>query len=122
MRVAGLGFRTGTTAASLRAALELAGGPAGVTVLATTAAKAADPAILTLARDLGLQVQGVPPGELGRQKVMTQSPRVIAMHGTGSVAEAAALAAAGPGARLTGPRMVSPDRMATAALAERGGT
>lgn len=122
MRVAGLGFRAGTPADSLRAALELAGGAAGLTALATTAAKAADPAILALARDLGLPVRGVAPGDLARQVVVTQSPRVLAMHGTGSVAEAAALAAAGAGARLTGPRRVSPDRRATAALAEGGGT
>ena len=35
----------------------------------------------------------------------------------GSVAEAAALAAAGPGARLLAPRMISADRMASCALA-----
>jgi cobalt-precorrin 5A hydrolase len=34
------------------------------------------------------------------------------------VAEAAALAAAGPGARLRGPRAVSADGTATAAIAE----
>ena len=37
-------------------------------------------------------------------------------------AEAAALAAAGPGARLLGPRVVSADRMATCALAEGNGS
>ncbi|MCP1313705.1 cobalamin biosynthesis protein, partial [Halomonas sp. 707D7] len=37
--------------------------------------------------------------------------------GTGSVAEAAALLAAGHGARLVAPRLISNDRKATAALA-----
>ncbi|MHA6346914.1 cobalamin biosynthesis protein, partial [Roseivivax sp. CAU 1761] len=41
-----------------------------------------------------------------------------ARYDTGSVAEAAALAAAGPGARLLGPRAVSPDGCATCALAQ----
>jgi cobalt-precorrin 5A hydrolase len=50
--------------------------------------------------------------------VTTQSPRVQALRGVGSVAEAAALAAAGPGARLLGPRAVSACGTATAALAE----
>ncbi|HRO16470.1 MAG TPA: hypothetical protein PLL33_15800, partial [Paracoccus sp. (in: a-proteobacteria)] len=41
-----------------------------------------------------------------------------AAHGTGSVAEAVALAAAGPGARITTRRVVSPDRSATCAIAQ----
>ncbi|HMO06737.1 MAG TPA: hypothetical protein PKD10_03685, partial [Paracoccaceae bacterium] len=40
------------------------------------------------------------------------------LAGDDSLAEAAALAAAGPGARLHGPRAVSPCRRATCALAE----
>jgi cobalt-precorrin 5A hydrolase len=36
----------------------------------------------------------------------TQAPRVQALYGTGSVAEAAALVGAGPGARLVTPRQV----------------
>jgi cobalt-precorrin 5A hydrolase len=40
------------------------------------------------------------------------------MFGTGSIAEASALVAAGPGARLRGPRAVSADGTATAAIAE----
>jgi cobalt-precorrin 5A hydrolase len=50
---------------------------------------------------------------------MTQSARVRERFGTGSVAEASALAAAGPGARLLGPRVISGDGLATAAIAER---
>jgi cobalt-precorrin 5A hydrolase len=51
-------------------------------------------------------------------RTITQSPRVQALRGVGSVAEAAALAAAGPNARLLGPRAVSACGTATAALAE----
>jgi cobalt-precorrin 5A hydrolase len=48
----------------------------------------------------------------------TQSPRILALHGTGSVAEAAALAALAPGARLILPRIQSTDGSATLAIAE----
>ena len=48
----------------------------------------------------------------------TRSPRIEAMHGTGSVAEAAALVAAGTGARITVARITAPDGMATCAMAE----
>lgn len=119
MKVAGLGFRKDATVESLRAALDAAGGAAGLAALATTEAKSGDPAILALARELRLPVYGIAPEDIARQAVVTQSARVHAMHGTGSVAEASALAAAGPGSRLLGPRVTSPDGMATAALAER---
>jgi len=46
---------------------------------------------------------------------------VPARYGARSVAEAAALAAAGPGARLVGTRVISDDRLATAAIAEGDG-
>ena len=51
----------------------------------------------------------------------TQSKLVVEKFGTGSVAEAAALAAAGPRARLIATRVVSQDRTATAAIAEGDG-
>ena len=48
----------------------------------------------------------------------TRSERVLALTGVPSVAEAAALAAAGPSARLIGPRIVM--GAATCALAATG--
>jgi cobalt-precorrin 5A hydrolase len=51
----------------------------------------------------------------------TQSQLVSEKFGTGSIAEAAALAAAGPRARLIATRVVSRDRTATAAIAEGDG-
>ncbi len=116
MRVAGFGFRKGATEAALRDALLRAGGAEGVTRLATAANKAEG--LRGLARSLGLPLVAVPPGDLAGQAVLTQSPRVSALYGTGSLAEAAALAAAGPGARLIGPRAQSGDGTATAAIAE----
>ncbi|MCB2128265.1 MAG: cobalamin biosynthesis protein [Rhodobacteraceae bacterium] len=115
MRVAGLGFRSSATLASLADALERAGG--GAELLATAAVKADAPVAIALARALGLDLRAIDRETLGRQAVLTQSPRVAGRFGTGSVAEAAALAGAGQGARLLGPRMVSGDGLATAAIA-----
>ena len=119
MIVAGFGFRSETTLAALQDALARAGGPDGVTHLATLAAKA--PALEPLGRALGLPVLGLPAWALRGQATLTQSARVTALFGTGSVAEAVALAAAGPEARLRGPRAASADGTATAAIAEGEG-
>lgn len=111
MIVAGFGFRSGATLESLRAALALAQtGAPPVTHVASVADK------LPLLRGLGLPVIAA----TGIEQVATpsRSPASLAARGTGSVAEAAALLAAGPGARLLAPRCISPDRMATCALAE----
>ncbi|WP_136646312.1 cobalamin biosynthesis protein [Tabrizicola sp. YIM 78059] len=118
MIVAGFGFRSGVTLAALRDALSGAGGPAGVTHLATVEGKAGG--LADLGRELGLPVVAVPEEALLGLATVTRSQRVAARFGTGSLAEAAALAAAGPGARLRGPRAVSADGMATAAIAEGG--
>jgi cobalt-precorrin 5A hydrolase len=117
MRAAGFGFRGAATVASLRDALARAGD--GADLLATAADKAGAEPIRALARDLGLALRAVAPADLAAQETLTRSPRVAARFGTGSLAEAAALAAAGPGARLLGPRVVSGDGLATAAIAER---
>lgn len=118
IRVAGLGFRAPASLASLRAALVAAGGPAGLAALATAAAKAEAPVLHALAAELGLPIRAIAAPEIEAQTTLTRSARVEALHGTGSLAEAAALAAAGPGARLLGPRAIAPDGMATAAIAE----
>lgn len=116
MIVAGFGFRSGVTLMALQDALIKAGGPQGVTHLATLAAKA--DGLGPLGHALGLPVLALQPEALQGQRTLTRSDRVEALFGTGSVAEAAALAAAGKGARLRGPRAVSADGTATAAIAE----
>jgi cobalt-precorrin 5A hydrolase len=116
MIVAGFGFRSGVTLAALQDALARAGGSQGVTHLATLAAKAEG--LEPLAKALRLPVVGLDAEALRGVQTVTQSDRVEQMFGTGSVAEAVALAAAGQGARLRGPRAVSADGTATAALAE----
>ncbi|WP_287986738.1 cobalamin biosynthesis protein [Acidiphilium sp.] len=116
MRVAGLGFRNGTTPAALAEAIAAAGGGA-LSSLATAADKAEAPPLLVLAAELGLSVTLVPLATLANTETLTRSPRVAARYGTGSLAEAAALGAAGSGARLLGPRATSADGTATAAIA-----
>jgi cobalt-precorrin 5A hydrolase len=115
MIVAGFGFRSGVTLAALQDALARAGGPGRVTHLATLAAKARDLEPLALA--LALPLVRLEPEALRGQPTLSRSDRVAALFGTGSVAEAAA----GPGARLRGPRAVSADGTVTAAIAEGPG-
>lgn len=116
MIVAGFGFRSGATLAALQEALALAGGPQGVTHLATLATKAEG--VQPLAHLLGIPVVVLDASAVRGVPTLTQSDRVEAMFGTGSVAEAVALTAAGPRARLRRPRAVSSDGTATAAIAE----
>ncbi len=119
--VAGFGFRSGATLDSLTDALARAGGPARAGALATAADKAASPVFRQLADRLALPIIPLPPEALQAQPTRTRSAASLAVRGTGSLAEAAALAAAGPGARLIGLRVVSGDGRATCALAEGEG-
>lgn len=90
MRVAGMGFSGSATPHATQRALDLAG---PVDFVATAAPKAEHLAsVLAQMRVVGVSVFGV--------ETPTNSARSHAAHGTGSVAEAAALVAAGPGARL----------------------
>lgn len=121
MKVAGLGFKKDVTLAALREALMAAGGPAGLTAMATVSDKADAEVLKQLAHECGLPIKAVPADTLAGINTPTQSKLVAEKFGTGSVAEAAALAAAGPRARLIATRVVSQDRTATAAIAEGDG-
>ena len=121
VKVAGLGFRQGVNVASLREALDAAGGSNGLAALASLSDKAATPAITGLASELGLPLRTVSAASLAGVETSTRSALVAAKFGTGSLAEAVALVAAGRNARLLSPRAVSRDRMATAAIAEGDG-
>jgi cobalt-precorrin 5A hydrolase len=120
MRVAGLGFKQGVTLASLREAL-VAAGAEGLGAVATVSDKSQTPALQLLAREFNLPVKAIPAAVLAGIETPTQSEFVQARFGAGSVAEAAALAAAGARARLVTSRTVSQDRTATAAIAEGDG-
>ncbi|OBY24507.1 cobalamin biosynthesis protein [Leisingera sp. JC1] len=122
MKVAGFGFRGAATAADLQAALALTG--ARVDALASVAEKAEAPALQEFARSIGLPVIALENQDIAGEQTLTCSPRIKARFGTGSLAEAAALAGARqgvPGAqsRLLAPRVVTADGLATAAIAER---
>jgi cobalt-precorrin 5A hydrolase len=121
MKVAGLGFNMDATLASLREALLAAGGTEGLAAVATVSDKADAEPLKQLAQECGVPIRGVPADVLANIDTPTQSQRIIEKFGTGSVAEAAALAAAGPRARLIATRAISRDRTATAAIAEGEG-
>jgi len=121
MRVAGFGFRRDADVAALRDALEAAGGCHGLSALATIAEKATAASLVSLAGELGLPITAVPVGDLAGVATVTQSDRIEAQFGVGSLAEAVALRAVGRHARIVSPRVVSQDRAATAAIAEGDG-
>ncbi|MDD9719398.1 cobalamin biosynthesis protein [Sulfitobacter sp. PR48] len=121
MRVVGIGFRAAADLASLQDALQQvldAAGGGGIDAVVTEAAKAREKVFREFVLVLGLPGLGITAQDLGQMITPTQSERIQDRFGTGSLAEAAALAAAGPAARLVAQRVVSGDGMATAALAE----
>ncbi|MBY9061645.1 cobalamin biosynthesis protein [Sphingomonas yunnanensis] len=116
MIVAGFGCRAGATTESLAAALVAAAEGRKVDGLAAPTDRVA--LLRPLARALGIPLTAVTDAALAATVTPTRSPVSLAARGTGSVAEAAALHAAGRGARLLTTRRVSPDRRATCALAQ----
>jgi len=116
MRVAGFGFRQGAALSSLKAALVQAGGR--VDALATAENKVSG--LNKLSVYMGIPAIGISPADLAAH-ARPGSARVHALYGTGSVAESAALAAAGPNAVLVVARVTSPDGQAVVAIAEGQG-
>ncbi len=117
MIIAGFGFREDASAASLRDAYDRLGGDADA--IAVLDDKAGALCFKQLAEKLGLPVFVVTMEEMQAVETATQSAKVQEKRGTGSVAEACALAAAGSDGRLMAKRHISEDRMATCALAQR---
>lgn len=113
--IAGIGFRDSARLESLLDALARAGAGA-CRRIALPAAKARHPAARAL-EARGHVLILIEAAALAGIETLTESPAARTSHGTGSVSEACALAAAGPGAALTGPRAISADRRATAAVA-----
>jgi cobalt-precorrin 5A hydrolase len=122
MIVAGIGCRKGASAREIGAAISAALSRAGLRadaldVVAAPAMKSSERGIAAAANDLGVPLVLVPQTELeaAGARALTRSERVVALMGVPSAAEAAALAAGGPAARLLAPRTaVGP---ATCALA-----
>jgi len=112
MIVAGIGCRKGASQADVEAAIDDAltqakQGREALRLIATSDGKASEPGIVAAAEARGVPLVRVTPADLEAAGSRTQSssPRVKELFGVPSVAEAAALAAAGPKARLILPRI-----------------
>jgi cobalt-precorrin 5A hydrolase len=128
MMVAGIGCRSGATpdavAEAFADALARCGVASGeINALATGADKSNERGIIELAEALELPLIYVGADEMiGRSSdTLTSSPRVVALKGVPSVAETAALAAAGKGARLLAPRVATATVTCAIAFGDGGG-
>lgn len=120
--VAGVGLRAGTAAEEILACIDLALGAIGarrdeIARLATLATRSGEDGLAAAARTLGSPVSAIPDEALRGFEAgcATRSTRIQSLYGVGSVAEAAALAAAGPGGVLVQPRVTT--QRVTCALA-----
>ncbi len=121
MRVVGIGFRGAADLASLQDALRLALSDMPqprIDAIVTEAAKSRERVFQELAQLMQVPGLGITRDDLSNMITPTQSQRIQDQFGTGSLAEAAALAAAGPDAWLVVERVVSGDGQATAAIAD----
>jgi cobalt-precorrin 5A hydrolase len=109
----GIGCRAGVAgeaiAALTRRALEDAGASEGERRMFTLAAKADEPGIIEAARMIGVVLTSLPLAALSAQaeRILTPSVAARARFGAPNIAEAAALAGAGEGGRLLGPRLAA---------------
>ncbi|HZU74740.1 MAG TPA: precorrin-3B C(17)-methyltransferase [Acidimicrobiales bacterium] len=122
--VLGIGTSSGAdpaaTSALVDSALAEAGlDPHSVAAVASIDRKANEPAVVSVAARFGVRLRLFPAGALASVAVPNPSEVVAAAVGTPSVAEAAAVLAAGPGATLVLPKRRN--REATVALARRAG-
>ncbi len=119
MIVAGIGCRRDCAAEEVLALVRLAAARAGAApaALATSAAKATTPALREAAAALALPLLPVTGRalEAAASRCVTRSAASLGATGLPSLAEAAALAAAGAGSRLLLPRIAG--TRATCALA-----
>jgi len=125
MIVAGIGCRKGASAAEISAviadALARAGlGTQALDLVAAPESKGGEQGVAAAAAALGVPLMLVAKADLeaAGARTQTRSERVLALIGVPSVAEAAALAAGGPAARLILPRITV--GVATCALAGGG--
>lgn len=119
MIIAGFGFSSRATAASLAEAV--AALDRRPDQLVSLHEKAQTPLFQAFAQAQALPVLGLDAAQISGVETPSQSPRIQARFNTGSVAEAVALVAAralGATARLIQTRYVTTDGLATVALAE----
>ncbi len=122
----GVGFRKAcardTLVTLVRQALAQAAGATAETAVLATIAEKDRPVLHEAAAELGLEVVILPKRALAaaQDRITIESEAAKACLGVPSVAEAAALAAAGPGSRLLVPRISVAD--ATCAIAVGAGS
>jgi cobalt-precorrin 5A hydrolase len=77
--------------------------------LFTLAEKFSEPGLPEAAKLLGVALEALPSAALQAEasRILTPSPAARARFGIDGIAEAAALAGAGPGGRLLGPRLAA---------------
>jgi len=112
MIVAGVGFRLDTTAEEIEAVVRRAmawHGAERIDLLATEAGKAREPGFREAAQLLSVAFVACVAADLEgvSGRLLTRSSRVREATGLPSIAEAAALVAAGRNSRLLGPRIAS---------------
>jgi cobalt-precorrin 5A hydrolase/precorrin-3B C17-methyltransferase len=122
--IVGAGASTGADAAGLWdliAAALAEGGvhPGAVATIATLDRKTKEPALVAAAGRLGVSLTGFAAAQLAGVEVPNPSAVVAGAVGTPSVAEAAAVLASGPGARLLVTKRVSATGDSTVAVARR---
>ncbi len=121
---AGVGARRGVAAQAIvdivREVAARHGAPLSRLVLCTLESKAEEAGLHEAAETLGVELVFLPLDALKARRgaAPTHSPRVQAMFGVGSVAEAAALVGAGPNSRLLAPRVATPYVACALAIAE----
>jgi cobalt-precorrin 5A hydrolase len=112
MIAAGLGFRKAISAAEVEAAIGAALDQSlleskQLALIAVPATKGAEAGLLAAAAARGVELKLISQKMLeeANPRTLTHSARSVALMNVNSVAEAAALAAAGPHARLLAPRI-----------------
>jgi cobalt-precorrin 5A hydrolase len=112
--IAGIGLRPGTSEADILACLDGALRAAGMSAegalrFATLATRLSEPGLISAARARNAELVAIPDEALKgfEASCATRSSRIASLYGVGSVAEAAALAAAGPGGELIQPRIAT---------------
>jgi cobalt-precorrin 5A hydrolase len=113
LMVAGIGCRSGASTEQVESALAAALAailPSGRTLsrIATPTAKAQEPGIVAAAAARGIPLVWISQCDLeaANPRTLTHSQHAMTIMNVHSVAEAAALAGAGPASQLLGPRVV----------------
>ena len=126
MIAVGIGSRKGVAANDVLAAIDAALAAHGLTRgeidrLATAELKRGEPVLSEAGAAIGLELTIVDDEKLeaASRRTLTHSDLSLALSGAPSVSEAAALAAAGPGSHLLGPRLVVGAVTCAIAVSER---